>query len=348
MELTERERLVLGAIIDYYLSFGDTIGSRTLVKKYSLEFSSATIRNVMADLEDLGYIKKTHTSSGRVPTDLGYKFYIDELLKIRKLSKSEKEKIELAYERRMTEIDGVLERTSKLLSKLTSYAGVVMEPDTRKERVKKIQLIHINNYTIMVVIVLENSTVRTKKIYLDNSVSEEQVFRIHKELCEELELCSNSMTSLELEALLKAKVHLETEEEAEEDNIRENNSGFFIRGESNILREIQNNDEVAGMVDFFDKKKNLRVVFEEMAKRGNYEEGKVNIILGEELNIKALEDFSFVFSVYNLGDSRGIIGVIGPKRMEYSKTVGLVEYVTKEVNKVIDNLNDKENYEEGV
>lgn len=340
MSLTDREKLVLGAIIDYYLSFGDTIGSRTLVKKYSLEFSSATIRNVMADLEDLGYIKKTHTSSGRVPTDMGYKFYIDELLKIRKISKSEREKIELAYERKMTEIDGVLERTSRLLSKLTSYAGIVMEPDTRKERVKKIQLIHINNYTIMAVIVLENSTVRTKKIYLDNPVSEDQVVKIQKELCEEIELHNKNLTSLEIEVILKNKVHLETEDD--NDNVRDSNSGFFIRGESNILREIQNNEEIVGMVDFFDKKRNLRAVFEEMAKRGNYEEGKVNIILGEDLNIKALEDFSFVFSVYNLGDSHGIIGVIGPKRMEYSKTVGLVEYVTKEVNKVIDNLNDKE------
>lgn len=340
MDLNEREKLVLGAIIDYYLSFGDTIGSRTLVKKYNLEFSSATIRNVMADLEDSGYIKKTHTSSGRVPTDMGYKFYIDELLKIRKISKSEREKIELAYERKMTEIDGVLERTSKLLSKLTSYAGVVMEPDTRKERVKKIQLVHINNYTIMTVIVLENSTVRTKKIYLDNSISEDQVVKLQKELSEEIELHNNNLNSLEIEALLKNKVHLESEDE--EEMQKDSNSGFFIKGESNILREIRDNNEIVGMVDFFDKKKNLRTVFEEMARRGNYEEGKVNIILGEDLNIKALEDFSFVFSVYNLGDSRGIIGVIGPKRMEYSKTVGLVEYVTKEVNKVIDNLNDKE------
>jgi heat-inducible transcriptional repressor len=342
MSLNDREKLVLGAIIDYYLTFGDTIGSRTLVKKYSLEFSSATIRNVMADLEDLGYIKKTHTSSGRVPTDMGYKFYIDELLKIRKISKSEREKIELAYERKMTEIDGVLERTSKLLSKLTSYAGVVMEPDTRKERVKKIQLIHINNYTIMAVIVLENSTVRTKKIYLDTPITEDQVTKVHKELCEEIELHSRNITSLELEAILKNKVHVEVEEELEEDRFRDTNSGFFIRGESNILREIRDNNEIVGMMDFFDKKRNLRAVFEEIARHGNYEDGKVNIVLGEDLNIKALEDFSFVFSVYNLGDSSGIIGVIGPKRMEYSKTVGLVEYVTKEVNKVIDNLNDKE------
>ncbi len=98
MAITDREKQVLGAIIDYYLTFGDTIGSRTLVKKYNIGFSSATIRNVMADLEDMGYIAKTHTSSGRVPTDLGYKFYLHELLKIEKLSQSERDRIDLAYE----------------------------------------------------------------------------------------------------------------------------------------------------------------------------------------------------------------------------------------------------------
>ena len=95
MAITDREKLVLNAIVNYYLTFGDTIGSRTLVKKYGINLSSATIRNVMADLEDMGLIAKTHTSSGRIPTDKGYKYYLDELLKVEKLTKEEKENIEL-------------------------------------------------------------------------------------------------------------------------------------------------------------------------------------------------------------------------------------------------------------
>lgn len=108
MSITEREKLVLNAIVNYYLNFGDTIGSRTLVKKYGIDLSSATIRNVMADLEDMGFIAKTHTSSGRIPTDKGYKYYLDELLKVEKLTKQERENIELAYENRVNELRYVI------------------------------------------------------------------------------------------------------------------------------------------------------------------------------------------------------------------------------------------------
>ena len=182
MTLNDREKQILGAIIDYYLDSGETIGSRTLVKKYDLDISSATVRNAMADLEDMGYIMKTHTSSGRVPTDIGYKFYLNELLKIREITKNEKEKIELAYERKMNELDGILEHTSRLLSKLTSYTSIVFEPTTDFEKVKKVQLVHVNNYSVMCVIVLDNSGVKTRKLHLDASINEEELFVIQKEI----------------------------------------------------------------------------------------------------------------------------------------------------------------------
>ena len=124
--MTEREKLVLNAIVNYYLTSGDTIGSRALVKKYGIDFSSATIRNVMADLEDGGYIAKTHVSSGRIPTDKGYRYYLNELLEIEKLSKMEKDKIQRAYEKKIGELDMILQETSSLLSKLTNYAGIAV------------------------------------------------------------------------------------------------------------------------------------------------------------------------------------------------------------------------------
>lgn len=135
--LTDREKLVLNAIIDFYLRFGETIGSRTLVKRYNIDLSSATIRNVMSDLEDRGFIEKTHSSSGRIPTDLGYKYYLSELLKIEKLSREEKDRINTEYEKKVNELDSILQQTSSLLSRLTSYASIVIEPDYRKERIKK-------------------------------------------------------------------------------------------------------------------------------------------------------------------------------------------------------------------
>ena len=115
MSISDREKLVLNAIVDYYLTVGDTIGSRTLVKKYGIELSSATIRNVMADLEDMGFIEKTHTSSGRIPTDMGYKYYLTELLKIERITQEEIENINNVYNRRIDELENVLKKTSNLL-----------------------------------------------------------------------------------------------------------------------------------------------------------------------------------------------------------------------------------------
>lgn len=340
MDLNEREKLILGAIIDNYLHSGETIGSRTLVKRYELEISSATVRNAMADLEDMGYIMKTHTSSGRVPTDIGYRFYLDELLKIREISKKEREKIELAYERKMTELDGILDHTSRLLSKLTSYAGIVVEPNQKEEKVKKIQLVHINNYSFMCVTVLENSCVKTRKIHLDVTLSEDEVFNLQKEINNLIKESNNSYSSMEIEALLKKALESKLHESLEEETDEEETSGLFIRGTENILATLENKPgELVNALKVFDKHKDLRVIFENFVMKGTYEEGKVHIIFGDELNIPALEEFSFVFSVYNVGNSPGILGVLGPKRMEYSKTVSLIKYVTNEVNKLINNFN---------
>lgn len=337
MSLNDREKQILGAIIDYYLDSGETIGSRTLVKKYALDISSATVRNAMADLEDMGYIMKTHTSSGRVPTDVGYKFYLNELLKIREITKNEREKIDLAYERKMNELEGILEHTSRLLSKLTSYTSIVVEPNKEFEKVRKVQLVHINNYALMCVTVFDDSVVKTRKLHLETSISEEELFTIQKEINRRLAEHKNLLTPYEIENIFKELIFKgENEVDAEEDN---GNSGLFIRGTENILSTFENKPlELMQAVKIFDRHKDLKVMFENAVKEREYEPGKVHILFGDELNIPTLENFSFVFSVYHMGDSKGIIGVLGPKRMEYAKTVGLIKHVTDEVNKIIQNI----------
>jgi len=146
--MNEREQLILKAIIKHYLEFGESVGSRTLEKKYSIGVSSATIRNTMADLEDKGLIAKTHTSSGRIPTSEGYKLYVEELIKIRDISTEAKAKVVEAYNKKMNQIDMIFEETSRLLSKISKYAGVVLEPTIRQEGIRKVQLVHINDTNI--------------------------------------------------------------------------------------------------------------------------------------------------------------------------------------------------------
>lgn len=326
MSMTDREKLVLNAIVNYYLTFGDTIGSRTLVKKYGIDLSSATIRNVMADLEDMGFIAKTHTSSGRIPTDKGYKYYLDELLKVEKLTKQEKENIELAYENRVNELDMLLQQTSSLLSKLTTYAGIAMEPAMIIERVKKVELVHLDDFMIMAIIVLDNRVVKTKKIILKTPISKEELAEISKELSDKIN--SQEITSNDIESYILSKAKTSDIGHYDDDG------KLFINNVPSIFRDKHVN-EVSEVLELFHHRRDIRNIFEHIINTRNTTDGRVNVVFGDELGIRGLEDYSFVYSTYNIGDAQGVIGVIGPKRMAYSKTMGLIKYVTQEVNKVI-------------
>lgn len=325
MIVNDREKLVLSAIIDSYLLSGETIGSRTLVKKYNIDLSSATIRNVMSDLEDKGFLAKTHSSSGRIPTDLGYRFYLEELLKIKKLSSDEKARINFVYENKIRELDSVLEKTSILLSNLTNYVGIVIEPAHKKEKIKKVELVHIDDHMAMAVVVMENKTVRTKKIFFDEKCTEKDLLSLSSRINNEIK--NNFVESHEIDNIIDF-VYNEVE------------GKLFLESSSEIFKNKQVN-EIKDVLDIFSKEKRIKELFEEAVKLKPFKDGDVNVIFGEELAVKGLEDYSFVYSIYNLDNSQGIVGVMGPKRMSYSKTMGVIQYVTQEVNKAIKEISNK-------
>ncbi len=339
MSITEREKLVLNAIVNYYLNFGDTIGSRTLVKKYGIDLSSATIRNVMADLEDMGYIAKTHASSGRTPTDKGYKYYLDELLKIEKLTKQEKENIELVYENRVNELDMLLQQTSSLLSRLTTYAGIAMEPSGMIEKVKRVELIYVDEYMIMAVIIFENRVVKTRKILLTSPIYKDELDTLAQEINELIKDRNVGLQEIERYILEKKKLVPKAAESYDEQG------KLFINNVPSIFRDKHVN-EISDALELFHHRDDIRGLFEQIISSKNTPAGSVNVIFGDELGVKGLEDFSFVYSTYKVGESTGIIGVIGPKRMAYSKTMGLIKYVTQEVDKVINDNKKIERKEE--
>ncbi|MGM0508744.1 MAG: heat-inducible transcriptional repressor HrcA [Fusobacteriota bacterium] len=337
MSISKREKKVLGAIIDYYITEGSTVGSRTLVKKYELGVSSATVRNVMSDLEELGYLIKTHASSGRIPTSKSYKYYMKKLLDVRKLSQKEIKHINSIYEERLTELEEVLARTSSLLSKMSKYAGVVIEPDVNIELVKKIKLVHINDYLLMVVLVIGNSTFRNRKIHLHTPVEESKIPNITKKLNNILQGKELYKVVTGLEKLINKIIGSKNSKDKLEQIEKKFKSGFYLEGATNIIRCIEQDDpeDIVDVVEFLEGRKDVRDIFESIAKDEKYDESKVNIVLGEDLGIKGIEDLSFIFSTYQLGKSKGVVGIIGPKRMEYSKTASLVKHVVDEVNKIV-------------
>ena len=337
MRISEREKLVLNAIVDYYLTVGDTIGSRTLVKKYGIELSSATIRNVMADLEDMGFIEKTHTSSGRIPTDMGYKYYLTELLKVEKITQEEIENISNVYNRRVDELENILKQTSTLLSKLTNYAGIAVEPKPDNTKVDRVELVYIDEYLIMAVIVMEDRRVKTKNIHLSYPITKDEVDKKVVELNDKIK--NNEIAINDIEKFFTESSDIICEHD-DEDEL----SKYFINNLPGVLKD-RDIEEVTDVIEFFNERKDIRDLFEKLIEQKAKENSKtnVNVILGDELGIKELEDFSFVYSIYNLGGAQGIIGVMGPKRMAYSKTMGLINHVSREVNKLINSMEREKN-----
>lgn len=337
MRISEREKLVLNAIVDYYLTVGDTIGSRTLVKKYGIELSSATIRNVMADLEDMGFIEKTHTSSGRIPTDMGYKYYLTELLKVEKITQEEIENINNVYNRRVDELENILKQTSTLLSKLTNYAGIAVEPKPDNTKVDRVELVYIDEYLIMAVIVMEDRRVKTKNIHLPYPITKDEVDKKVVELNDKVK--NNEIAINDIEKFFTESSDIIYEHD-DEDEL----SKYFINNLPGVLKD-KDIEEVTDVIEFFNERKDIRDLFEKLIEQKAKENSKtnVNVILGDELGIKELEDFSFVYSIYDLGGAQGIIGVMGPKRMAYSKTMGLINHVSREVNKVINSMEREKN-----
>ena len=305
--MNEREQLILKAIIKHYLEFGESVGSRTLEKKYSIGVSSATIRNTMADLEDKGLIAKTHTSSGRIPTSEGYKLYVEELIKIRDISTEAKAKVVEAYNKKMNQIDMIFEETSRLLSKISKYAGVVLEPTIRQEGIRKVQLVHINDTNIMAVIIMDSFLTKNLNIFLKNSLKEQEVQNINVILNEEIRKITN-FTLSDLEKFLM-NTDLFVPEDFQEDKIL-NEGKLFFEGGSNLIEN--NTSDVMKIIDrvkFFNNPEDMKQIFLQFIQTNQFKDGEVN--------------------------AKGIMGVIGPKRMKYSETVGLVEYVSEEVKQLL-------------
>jgi len=290
--MNDREQLILKAIIKHYLEFGESVGSRTLEKKYNIGVSSATIRNTMADLEDKGLIAKTHTSSGRIPTSEGYKLYVEELIKIRDISKEAKAKVVEAYNKKMNQIDMIFEETSRLLSKISKYAGVVLEPAIRQEGIRKVQLVHINDTNIMAVIIMDSFLTKNLNIFLENPVDEEEVQNINMILNDEINRSPN-FTLSDLEKFL-TNTDLFVPEDFQKNKML-NEGKLFFEGGSNLIES--NTSDVMKIIDrvkFFNNPEDMKQIFLQFIQTNQFKDGEVNVIFGEDLDIAGLEDFSFV------------------------------------------------------
>jgi heat-inducible transcriptional repressor len=348
MILNDRKIKILEAIINDYVATAEPIGSRTIAKKYNLGISSATIRNEMSDLEELGLIVQPHTSAGRVPSDKGYRLYVDHLMHSRELTGDEVKVLKETITRNVDHIDYLMKQTAKALSMLTSYTTVVTEPKGREVKVKHIQLVPVDEHSVVCVVVTDTKVIKNHVLRCNQAPDMDELNRLSAmfnlliEKCDVTSLKDDELNAVldnfgEFRALAEGVVKAIDKTVAEEEDVQ-----FYASGVNNILEFPEFNDVVKAknfLQAFEEKDMLITLLGKDMA--GNPD--KIQIVIGGESNMEGLKDCSIVRANYRYGkNSYGTIGVIGPTRMNYSQTVSILNAIVKNISGVIKALEDGE------
>lgn len=323
-QLSERKIKILDAIIRNYLETGEPVGSRTISKYTDLNLSSATIRNEMSDLEELGYIIQPHTSAGRIPSDKGYRFYVDHLMaeKDREVAEMKEFVIE-----RTEKMEQVLKQVAKLLATNTNYATMISAPSYTNNKIKFIQLSVVDESQLLAIVMLNSNVVKNQLIEINTPIDNETVLKLNILLNSTLTGLSIQEINLATIAVLKEKAGAYSEivseiidtlvaQLSESEDLE-----IYTSGATNILKypELSDTSSVTSLLAAFEEKQELASL---VAESMNNEETGIQVYIGEEAPIQTMRDCSVVTATYELGDGvKGTIGIIGPKRMDYEKVV---------------------------
>ncbi len=337
MELDERKKTILKLIIATYLETGEPVGSRTISKFNDLNLSSATIRNEMADLEELGYIVQPHTSAGRIPTDKGYRFYVDNLME----EKEEAEVEKSTLLERVDRMELLLKQVAKVLAYNTNYATLVTAPNYRKT-VKFIQLSKVDEATLLAVIVIEGNLIKNQIIPIDTILDNEDVLKFNILLNTFLQGASLEDINLEMINAMKKQsgeysVILDQIFQGIVDAVNEANElEIYTSGATNILKypEIGDISKTSELLEKFEDKEELSHLLEETT--GNKDDfHDIQVYIGEENTVSNMEDCSIVTATYKMPEgAKGTIGILGPKRMDYKKVVSTLKNLTIELDDI--------------
>ena len=340
MELSDRKEKILDAIIRSYLETGEPVGSRTISKNTDLNLSSATIRNEMSDLEEMGYIIQPHTSAGRIPTDKGYRFYVVNILKdkMSELDEREKkvtEKEDLLIEK-VDKVETLLQNMAKVLANNTNYATMVSAPKSQENKIKFVQLSVIDENQLLCTVVSDKNHVVNRIIKITQQISQEMIVRLNVALntvlaglsLEEINLgVISTLTSQagELEGLVNEVLKTITEAIATEAQMK-----IYTSGATNIFKypELSDKERASQLLTTLEEKSQLTELINE-----SDEETGIQVYIGSESPVKSMKDCSVVTATYELEDGfKGTIGIIGPKRMDYEKVVETLRTVKEQLS----------------
>ena len=338
MELDERKIKILNAIIQTYLETGEPVGSRTISRFTDLKLSSATIRNEMSDLEEMGYILQPHTSAGRIPSDKGYRFYVDNLMKVK--SEEVVRQNEMMVQK-VDKLEQVLKQVVKLLATNTNYASLITAPQSQKNKLKFIQLTRVNEEQILAVMMLEGNIIKNKILTVDELVEEEEVVKLNLLLNTYLQGLSLQEINMELLQTMKRQAQghrkiisdlIDTIVEAIQE---EDDTEIYTSGTTNLLKypELAAREKAGQLLYTLEEKQGLN----ELITAGENDENKhgIQVYIGSESPVQSMKDCSIVTATYELEEGvQGTIGIIGPKRMDYKKVVNNLETVMTQLDTI--------------
>jgi heat-inducible transcriptional repressor len=340
--LSDRERQILANLIHYYIQSADPVGSRVIANKFKMGLSSATIRNTLQDLEELGLVEQPHTSAGRVPTDVGYRVYVDYLLKPEQLNAAEELSIRQAILKEGRGINEILGQTARILGDITAQLGVTMAPKFEEARLQNVRLIPVSDGRIMVVVITGSGLVRSVILEIEASMTGNSLIEVEAVLNERLaglslanirDTISKRMADLTghgrlVKLVIDSKDKIWTEERGEE---------IHFSGADKLLRmpEFADRERLSRLMKLLEDGK----VLSEFLSHAS-EEGLV-ITIGRENRISEIINCSVVTSTYRVGNISGTIGVIGPTRMPYGKLVSVVEYTARSITEVLAGLDER-------
>ena len=338
MELDERKVKILKAIIKNYMDTGEPVGSRTISKYLDTKWSSATIRNEMSDLEEMGYIIQPHTSAGRIPSDKGYRFYVDQIMQEKDNEVADMQELMI---QRVDRLESVLKKLAKILAKDTNYAALISGPQYHHNKLKFIQLSRVDAYKLLLVIVVEGNLIKNTMVDVQEELTDEQILNLNILLNSNLNGLTIEEINLEIIRKMKEQagshgqvVDLVLNEVAAAIRADDDDLQIYTSGATNIFRypELAEGEKASKLIGTLEQKEVLQEFVSDV-NADQQGDGGIQVYIGDETPIQSMKDCSVVTANYDLGGGlRGTVGIIGPKRMDYEKVLGTLKNLMNQLD----------------
>jgi heat-inducible transcriptional repressor len=335
--LSERQKMILSAIVDDYIRSAEPVGSRSISKRGDVAFSPATIRNEMSDLEELGYLEQPHTSAGRIPSEKGYRYYVDHLLAQGAVTRPDLNLMKTFFAERLQEMEQVIQQVASMLSGLTNYTSIVLGPEVFNTTLRMIQVVPLDEVSAVAIIVTNTGQVENKVFRIPPGVRMDEIEKFVRILNERLkgvplfQLRSKIYTEISEELSKHVSGYEDLLKVFEEVVVSDKQDRIFLAGSTNLLvqPEFKDVERVKGFLDLLEETPTLFKII------GSAPEG-LQVRIGSENTIAAINNCSLITATYAVdGKTLGTIGILGPTRMEYGKVIGILNHFSQDMTQIM-------------